>query len=555
MKITVIDNQMVKQQITAKNLKAPIAIFFYIIYATLFGLFSCSAHHHEAAETLNTLDSLIWKEPAQTLAILTNIPDSLLSTSESMHKKLLLEHAHYKCQLELSPESIMQPIVTYYQATGNKQRLGEALYVQGVELAWLGDNTRAMYMLKEAEPYLKNPKIQDEFRGMLYYKMGAIAEQEELYQTAYEYYQQALPYFQQSNNHRYLAYNYRDLGRTCEYEPKAQELQKNYFDKALHYAQNIDTLLYLDILLYATHYLAPTDTQTILNIHYYQCNTAHIYRNAYYIANNYLRQNQIDSCKHYLDVLACDTANLAWSRRKYHYLYSEYLYKTHKEAEAFKYLQNAYNRREHEMQEHTRMRATSLAKRYDLEKELTQNLKLQHQADQQLIAIVCIAFGIIVIGLAGTIITHKLRHRNNLQKQQIQHQREQLLLLLKNKIECTKLLHITKHSMGTTPPEIQEIIHKMTYTNDSREALYNDLQVLYPTFLQTIRQQYPLLTTLDCIIIFLIGAHFSTLDITHLLWMAPNTLHQRRNIIKQRLNLNDVKHINEWIQNYMQQYL
>lgn len=532
---------IIDKWLTKKTLKA----FFSVHFVTYFcvvaaAILSCSCQTHTATNpTVLQAEALLWHKPDSALLLLETLTKpELLPEADYATSCLVSEHARYKLSLPTSPDSITALAIDYFTKHPNAQYTGEAFYVQGAELAELGYNDRAITSLKQAENYLlktENPNTQ--LMGLLYYVMGMCSEKEDLFHIALDYYRQAKDYFEQNKNNLYLACVYRDMGRSFD-NPDSLTI---YFKQAEKYAILAqDSNLYWSIKAFKTfeQYDQEKPESVIVNI-YHNCNVQKYYTLAYPIAMAYLAMDSVDSCKHYLDLLALDTASLAWSKTNYRYLKSLYLKRINKTDSAFISLLNAYELREKEIENNAKARTFAIAKRYDLTKEKEQKMELQHNSDRKIIAIIIVSAALLIFAALSFIIILLLKHRNSIQSIKLQENRLHLYNMLKTKIECTKQLaldnNLKKHPINQLPESVRNTIQQMTYTGNSHEKLLDELQHLYPQFFIKLSDNKKL-TNIDLLVICLLALNFTSADIIQLLWINPNAFHQRCSLIKLRIN-------------------
>lgn len=535
----------------------------------LFADISCQSYGPRN-ERLRAAEDLIWTEPMQTLALLDSIDTHTLSQEDNNYFQFIHEHACYRAQLPLSPDSLPM-LSAYFLEHGNKLYAGRVNYVLGSEREWLHEPYEALIPLKDAEKYLSGYECTDLYMGMTYYRLGRVYEQEFLFDIAHANYQKALPIFHSHRHTYYLACTYRDLARTMPENAKEQRQQvKEYFKQALIYAGQLnDSTLYYTILCDSHDRLYEVN-----GIHSYEI-AAQLCSRAYYpyamlLFENYFPQ-QLDSAKHYLDIYAADTLRTEYSKNQYYYLLSHYLYACGQKDSAFHLLDQRYLAYQQDAIDHGHQRMYAIARQYDVarEREEVLNQKLQKRRNT-----LCLSFGLLILASVLVIALLRLiKHKNQqlAQEQQLQNlnrdlqqkqqdlqqkqhdlQMKQDVLRQKLEIQIKLIRQLNIWQMGTTEDSvydkrIKQLSHDFSFKGKQLKDFQFEFGVCYPELQKRLVTSYPELTSFELLLISLMVLKLSIQDICILLDISNRTLYNHRNRIKQHLGLAENEDLDTWI--------
>lgn len=182
---------------------------YILIIGILLGCLGCSKKSVIENPQLAEVISQVWQNADSAQALLRQIDIQTLSRYDEQRYRLTEAHLMLKRELRLPQQTNLDALALYFEDCGDESSAGEAYYIQGAYLNWRGENTRAMQYLKKAETHATSAII----RGMTYYKMGRISENEQLYDIALDNYHKALPHLEDAGLPLYLASVYREIGR------------------------------------------------------------------------------------------------------------------------------------------------------------------------------------------------------------------------------------------------------------------------------------------------------------------------------------------------------
>ena len=526
----------------------------FILSIILLSCIACSEKNTLNNPLLTQAIEQLWSYPDSAYHILQSIDHDELSEYEKHRYALAEAHLQLKLQSSLPSHTSLNDLAWYFLENNDAPSAGEAYYIQGAYLNWLGENTQAMQYLKEAEDQPTLPII----RGMIYYKMGRISESEQLYDIALDNYERALPYLEEANLPLYLASVYRELGRMV-----STDSRDIYFEKALEYAHIYgDTILYLDIRhaqLSAQAYPSPE----IAQICQYLCHEAGMKRYAYDLAKYYIRSKEADSARIYLDILAADTTAKIWSDQQYTLWHSQYLHLKGHNADAYQALYDLYTTHYNTMEEKGRSSAYVVSQHYDNEVEHARNLQLQ--LDKQRLYIVLALLLIAILLASIVLIQYNTRRRtkqlieeartsqqiSDLQKE-LQVRREAIKRSLDQRIELNKSLQeaiLTKQEAASIPDWAKEFVEMNIFSTEEQwQNFLQEFNSCYGDLLTTMRKNYPRLTSTDTQVIALYILGMDNSDICLLMGLTQRTVWSRRMRIKDRVGLGEKESLDKWIE-------
>ena len=500
-------------------------------------------------------NALIEPHPDSTLTILASINPDTLPEYDKMHWYLLHEYASLKLWKPVSPDTIMPIVVDYFQRTGDKQHLCEALYIQGAQYEHTNRCQEAMLCLKEAEQYIPYLDTVSSVAGLIYYIEGAIFESEMLFHLSLEKYLQALPYYQQAGDKKRAAYCCRDIARMLS--ESNDSTQTIYYDMAMDYAlQQHDTLAYLSTLWQKEYNLKSSPFDSLLPISLYLVDSLHKTRYAHFPTEYYIKQGKIEKAKTYLQLFSQDTAFLDWSREKYNDLQSQLLYQENEPALAYDLLQQVYRQFRQRVKQDAHVRTYLISRQYDLEKEQQKTLRLTITRQRLWITIGAGVSGFITILLIVLFIYHHKRmlHRQKEQAMQaniralnaeLNEKRNTLRRQLYQRMDMAKHLHVDDIP-AKLPREVRDYLEQIVFTKEENwQELRQEFNALYGGLLDNLKKQHPVLTTQDEQVIVLGVLGFSNSDMAFLLNISDRTIWNRRQKIRDRLGDPQLD-LNQW---------
>lgn len=525
----------------------------------LLGCIGCSEKNVIESPELAKVVDQVWPATDSAIVGIEYIDVESLYDYDYHRYCLAREHLRLKRSTRLSEDIDMVALARWFSNRGDRESAGEAYYIQGAYLNWLGENTDAMQMLKEAEHQSTTPIV----RGMIYYKMGRISESEQLFDIALENYHQALPHLQEAALPLYLASVYRELGRMSN-----DENRNAYFDSALVQARLYrDTILYLDIR-YAQLSANQSQSPEVASICQYLCHQAGIKRYAYDLVKYYIRSQKADSARIYLDILAADSTAQTWSKQQYVLWNSQYLRLKGKNDEAYEELYQLYNENYSILEEKGRSSTFVVAQHYDNEAEHARNLQLQLEKQHLYIVlgsvlIVILLVGIMLILYSSRRRTERLTEQARTQQKikdlhkELQLRREALKQILNQRLELNKNLQealLTKKKDEKIPDWAQQFIESNIFSTDEQwEHFFSEFNGCYGELLNRLQTVYPRLTSTDTQVLALYILGLDNSDICLLLGLTQRTIWSRRMRIKSRVGLGEKESLDTWLEKLLKE--
>ena len=525
---------------------------YLFIICILIGFVGCSENNIIESTELAKVVKHMWHAPDSAVVEIEGIDVEKLNEYDYHRYRLAKAHLRLKQGDKLTED--MVDLAVWFSNRNDMESAGEAFYIQGAYLNWLGKNVEAMQMLKKAE----NEATTQIIKGMTYYKMGRISESEHLYDIALENYEKALPYLREARLPLYLASVYRELGRTNDTDNK-----NSYFDSALLYAKQYkDTILYLDIR-YAQLSANQSQTPEIAQICQYLCHKAGQKRYAYDLVKYYIRAQEADSAKIYLDILAADSTAQTWSKQQYVLWYSQYLRLKKRSDEAYETLYLLYNHNYSSLEEKGRSSTYVVAQHYDNEAEHAKNLLLQLEKQRLYMALVLVLVAI----LLGTILLILLGARRRTERlletartqqeikdlhKELQLRRDALKRVLNQRLELNKKMQealLTKKKEEKIPDWAQQFIDSNIFSTDEQwEEFFNEFNGCYGNLLKQLQRDYPRLTSTDTQVLALYVLGLDNSDICLLMGLTQRTIWSRRMRIKARVGLGEKESLDKWLE-------
>ena len=530
---------------------------FAHIIVFVFALIICSACTQKAEiinSDLQEAISQVWLDTEIAHKQLEAIDINTLSTYETYRYHLAQAHIMLKRQLQLPTELDIDLLAKQLLDYRDEASAGEAYYIQGAYLNYIGENTKAMQYLKKAESY---PTIAI-IKGMTYYKMGRICETEQLYDIALENYEEALPHLEEAGLPLYLASLYRELGRNSK-----DAEQDSYFDKALTAARFMgDSILHKEIR-YAQLTASQSNSPEIASICQYMCHQVGQQRYAYDLVKYYIRNQKADSARVYLDILAADTTAQVWSEQQYKLWHSQYLHLIDSNKNAYEILFNLYNEDYTKEVGQNRASAFVAAQHYDNEVEHAKNLQLQLDKQRLYIILISVLVGVLCIVILAILFISRQRAKHLVEKtrneeeianlqNELQIRRESLKRIMNQRIELSKNLQeaiLSRKKEESIPQWAKDFIDQNIFSTEEQwQGFLKEFEGAYGDILTKLQNTYPRLTSTDLQVIALYILGIDNSDICLLTGATQRTIWSRRMRIKNRIGLGEKESLDKWIE-------
>lgn len=529
---------------------------------------SISCNHRNRCQTpqIRLAESLIWSYPDSARLILEDLDTFSLSETDLMYWHLIHEHASLRIDPTRTHNNVLLMVIDYFRKHKNRRYEGEAHYVYGTECYYSYNYQDAILHLKSAENLIPYMDSLQPYAGLIYIIEGYIAETEELYHIANEYYQQALQAIKPTGDTRRIAFCYRDIARTAVAEQDS--IKRTYYNKAKENALLAgDSLLYRDIELQCMSNILPIDSEAVLSRSLYMVDSIGHTLYAGFIAEYYVRLNNMDSSSLYLEVLAQDTVKQEWIRNRYHYIHSLYLAKQGKEKESFEELQQVYTDQCQQITNDAKSRTFAIARRYDYEREHEKTLLLTIKQQRLWLifgfAVSCLT--IILVWLWYRVRLNRAKLREEEQRRllsetrvknlriEIQERRKYLRQLFLARVLLTRdLIKAESNTQFKLPSWFEEKLRSFTFANKNQWSIFQkEFREVYGDLQDNLLEKYPNLSHEDIQYLLLRILGLDNNDIAYLLQLSPQTIWNRRQKVKKRM---DVASLTIWQEQFMKKY-
>ena len=158
--------------------------------STVFALLLCvcSCHHAptEADRLLDRVDSLCYTDPDSAVALVSQVRDSTVGTwPEATRMRYHLMHikALDKAYLDITGDTLMPTVLSYYKSRNDRRFLPEAYFYAGRVCADLGDAPQAMEYYTQALA-LSNDDTRIRLRPVIHSQMGVVCAAQDLLEEA-----------------------------------------------------------------------------------------------------------------------------------------------------------------------------------------------------------------------------------------------------------------------------------------------------------------------------------------------------------------------------------
>ena len=183
----------------------------YILFAAVL-LLSCGAREiKDARKILDYVESYIQERPDSALSVLEGIDKSNLNNKELKARHgLLLSMALDKNFIDLTSDSLIAPVVKYYEGTKDYDHLFKAYYYLGRIYHNADKHNESMMIYSKALDI--SDKISDNlYIGLLHAQFGHLNYDYFNYEAAIEYFNKAYEYYKKAGKEAYMHYTLLNL--------------------------------------------------------------------------------------------------------------------------------------------------------------------------------------------------------------------------------------------------------------------------------------------------------------------------------------------------------
>ena len=160
--------------------------FVFAVFALLLSICSCHRAPSEADRLLDCVDSLCYTDPDSAVALVSKVPDSTVGTwPEATRMRYHLMHikALDKAYLDITGDTLMPTVLSYYKSRNDRRFLPEAYFYAGRFCADIGDAPQAMEYYAQALA-LSNEDTKIRLRSVIHSQMGVVCASQDLWEEA-----------------------------------------------------------------------------------------------------------------------------------------------------------------------------------------------------------------------------------------------------------------------------------------------------------------------------------------------------------------------------------
>lgn len=284
--------------------------FLHFVYG------SCT--HSEVSKQLLNINRICESNPDSALYILHQyVPDlDSLTKSDRMYYQLLTVKANDKAYIPHLSDSIIHPVLTYYEKKGDERFLPEAYFYAGRVYADLGDAPRALECFQKATEFNND---NHNLYSRIYSQMGLIHLQQDAFDLALPKFKNAYYHAQKTKDSTLIAKTLRDIARGFTANRNIDSTLF-YYHKAIDISNSLEDLYLKNIMSAEVSYIYRQIGNYDKALELLKNNRPLLNRNVapYYLnlANIYVKIGKIDSAKIYYNKL-CTIGNHHQKQKAY----------------------------------------------------------------------------------------------------------------------------------------------------------------------------------------------------------------------------------------------
>ena len=545
-------------------------IFNYTLSLFALFLFAC-AEKEERISLLKEVENLLENYPDSALSILKNIHlEEISNNDQAYYYLLLVEIKNNNKESLLSENSHLDWILEHID---DKNLVSKAMIHKGKIWSELDDLREAVIWYQKAIDLLEEKETNNEILSEAYISLGKIFINQSLYDEAMEIFQKVYSLNNEKASSKYIALSFRNIGWTHFYINNLDSVY-HYLQQALVFAKQDRDSLYLTELIYndlasyyeetGNHEKALQQLQSITNIK----------DNTYFnLGSVFFNLQQYDSARYYLQL---GTESDYIYTQVASYIYLEKLESSLGDHKKAYYYLNVYNELKDSIELKKRMfNIKSIDLKYNTKKMVTK-LEQQHKTQNNIILFSSLFFlSIILIIIYLRDKKKKIKYQKQgkelLQKEKelialntkksehenpSRYEQDQIQLnnyqkqIQKNKVELTLLLNqitllqceiFKRTKMFACIQELNQQKEneksKEILNNKEQERLKQEINNVFGTTINNLRENYPVLTDDDLLFCCLSLLKLPNLTISMCFGTTnTNRIKQRKFRIKEKMN-------------------
>lgn len=520
---------------------------FMPVFVVFLMVFLCCCAHNNTNKTLDAAHRFLWIDLDSCGRILRSIDVASLDSVQAKRYRLYQTHQSFRSHVPIDNYDELLSLADAFVRAKDYLHAGEAYHIVGSSYSNQENGTLATQYLKEAEYYLNLPRKKDEnLLGITYYKLGKVAEQEKLYHIAKDYFQEALVHLRQTDNELFTCCAYR--GVACSLPNDQTDLSLIWLDSARIYAQRLENpsfLMEIECIIVEVKQQAGESQDKPIGEYKILCDSMQHLPMSADLVKYYLSVGELDSAKHYLDILHKDTVHRRWSTEQYLYLSALYQTSLGHQDSALLILQALQQWQAEDIMQTTQVQTYAISQQYDWEKQ-EERLKADEKEKAILRWSIALVLGLAAVGCVTTYLLYK--RRSTLHRQERDKRMAEFARLANNNME--KKMALQQALVDELKEMRQQNIDKhLRSRNNTRQLseICEKFDVIHDHFLQRQKEAHPSITPKDQCLMVCMLLGFSIEDCCILLNMTKSTVYNRRKRIRQHLELPADMSLEDWI--------
>lgn len=549
-----------------------------LIFIILLLLSCCNSNTTNEEKVLNLSENLIDNNPDSALFLIRSIHTLKYLTEDQISKYELLKiRAKDMCLEDISSDTIIFKVRSYYLQGGCKIDIALSSLYAGLVLFEQGNNTKAMLMLLEAEKYVNDIPGNHKLKGLIQSTIGHVFYRELLIDEALKRFKVAMLHFSQSGEYTNEAITYNQIGLCFLMKESINDSASFYFKRGLDIADrsgdtNLKSSIRLNIGLLWSEQRRSTEAITYFKdaLKYTNENNekAKILHN---IAKEYLYNDKIDSAQYFVK----EARNLAklgteFPIMKYlNELESQILKYKGKYREALVLNEDFLKYMEEEFLKNENKTVLDIEKKYNYELLQNKHNELLIKNQRWIIILLLLLIMFVTLGICYRFKSYQDKKALEEAEQKIisftdmvnNYKQKYETLNLKDETFKTVLFehfNILKKAAlleGYLKQEDKEngakILRKFNEILYGKEkldwgVLYNSMNKLHDGFLDLLHKSYPELDNEEFNVCCLIYNDFSNTEISIITGLSNRTITSRRSSIRKKIGIDDYGNINEF---------
>lgn len=212
-------------------------IIAFLIGIAMMSLCGCGG---EYSHELVVVDSLLNENMVgQAVSKLACIKSSDYKEQDLNYYRLLKVVADDKQYITHTTDTVISPVIKYYEAHGSEEELARVYYYGGSVFRDLGDAPQALDYFQKSHNILKTTGCNKRLEGVIYSQKGELYMAQHMYDFALKMYRESQKYSQEENDSVGMVHDYATIGMVYEKKEK-YDSSEYYYKKALEMAEQLN---------------------------------------------------------------------------------------------------------------------------------------------------------------------------------------------------------------------------------------------------------------------------------------------------------------------------